>query len=96
MNVLKCRTISIAICYFRYGMARLHLIVLSSFWGEARHRIGKPVQNQGATPHPGHASARSRIDVRCDNSHGSPGLKGSSLPAGTLSSAMLSTMATVT
>jgi len=31
-----------------------------------------------------------------DESQGSPGLKGSSLPAGTLSSAMLNTMATVT
>ena len=42
------------------------------------------------------ARARSRIDVGSDNSQGSPGLKGSSLPAGTLSSAMLSTMASVT
>jgi hypothetical protein len=74
----------------------MHYIVLSSFWGEARHRSGTPVQNQGATPHPERASARSRIDVGSDNSQGSPGLKGSSLSAGTLSSAMLSTMATVT
>jgi len=45
---------------------------------------------------PGRASARSLINVRSDDSQGSPGLKGSSLPAGTLSSAMLSTMANVT
>jgi hypothetical protein len=66
------------------------------YWGETRRCSGTQVRNQGATPHPGRASARSRIAVSSDNSQRSPGLKGSSLPAGTLSSAMLSTMATVT
>jgi len=81
MNVLKSRTILIAIS----GMGWLKCSVLSC-----------PVFGKRRGAEAAGTESRRNASFSSNNSQGSPDLNGSSLPAGTFSSAMLSSMATVT